>query len=360
MRLFIVGPKWVGDWTEGMGRAAEARGHIVNLFYYHSDNLSGLKNMAYRRFPSALHAVLRLAENRFKASKAVLMNYRLIAAVRAFQPDVIIILKGEAISRDTMLTLRSLNIPLASWWVDNPLFFPGIVGQMELFDMVYVFDKECITDLEVRGIKNVMYLPCACDHTRYYPQTLDPLDYPDLRCTIGLIATYYPERATLLSHMKGLNVGLWGGRWDNSSIIREFPRNTWRSKRITPDDANKVYNLAMICPNIHHSQTRYGGLNTRTFEILAAGGFEIVDDVPGLGEHFNVGDEIVTYSSAEHFRELIEYYLNHPHERAAITERGRARVLRDHTYEKRLEVILGDLTSGVQRHEARNIPTAYK
>ena len=86
-----------------------------------------------------------------------------------------------------------------------------------------------------------------------------------------------------------------------------------------------------------------GGINTRTFEILAAGGFELVDKVPGLAEHFEVGREIVAYASPAEFRELTEYYLSHPSERAAIVERGRSRVLRDHTYEKRLEVILKTL-----------------
>jgi spore maturation protein CgeB len=81
-------------------------------------------------------------------------------------------------------------------------------------------------------------------------------------------------------------------------------------------------------------------LNTRTFEVLAAGGFELVDNVPGLEENFEVGHEIVAYTSPAHFRELTEYYLAHPGDRAAIAERGRARVLRDHTYEQRLATIL--------------------
>jgi spore maturation protein CgeB len=101
--------------------------------------------------------------------------------------------------------------------------------------------------------------------------------------------------------------------------------------------------LARICPNVHHPQTQFGGLNTRTFEIPAAGGFELVDNVPGLEEHFDIGREIVAYSSPANFRELTEYYLSHPAERSAILERGHARVLRDHTYKQRLETILKNI-----------------
>lgn len=343
MRMFIVGPRWVGEWTEGVERAAVALGYMTALFYYRSDTLGGLKGMAKKRLHPILQKVLRFAAKGLRSSQDVLMNRRLIVAVRAFQPDVILILKGETISWESLMTLRAQNIPLATWWVDDPFRFPMYLRHFELFDMVYMFDKECVANLEARGVKHVMYLPCACDQTTFYPQSLDPADYPDLNCTIGFVAMYHPVRAALLSYMKGLDIGLWGGGWEAARELHELPRRSWRGQHISASNAAKVYNLARICPNVHHSQTRFGGLNTRTFEILAAGGFELVDNVPGLEENFDVGREIVVYSSPANFRELTEYYLSHPAERIAIIERGRARVIRDHTYKKRLGVILKTL-----------------
>jgi spore maturation protein CgeB len=343
MRLFIVGPRWVGEWTEGVGRAAENLGHQVALFYYLNNDSTHVKDMAKRRLPPTLQKSLRVGVNLVKRAQSVLMNRRLIAAVRAFQPDGIVILKGETISWESLVTLRSQKIPLVSWWVDDPFRFPMWLRHFELFDLVFAFDKECVANLKARGLKHVMYLPCACDQTTFYPQLLDPSAYPLLNCTVGFVAVYYPERAALLSQMKGLDLGLWGSGWEAAPEFYELPPGTWRGQRIIAANAAKVYNLAKICPNVHHSQTHIGGINTRTFEILAAGGFELVDNVPGLAEHFDVGREIVVYSSPAEFRELTEYYLSHPSERAAIIERGRCRVLADHTYEKRLEVILKTL-----------------
>jgi spore maturation protein CgeB len=343
MRLFIVGPRWVGEWTEGVGRAAENLGHQVALFYYMNNDSNQLKDMAKRRLPPPLQKALRVGVNLVKRAQAVGMNRRLIAAVRAFRPDAILILKGETISLESLVTLRSQKIPLVSWWVDDPFRFSMWLRNFELFDVVFAFDKECVANLKERGLKHVIYLPCACDQTTFSPQSLDPSDYPLLNCTVGFVAVYYPERAALLSQMKGLDLGLWGSGWEAAPEFDALPSGTWRGPRITAANAAKVYNLAKICPNVHHSQTRIGGINTRTFEILAAGGFELVDNVPGLEEHFEVGREIVAYSSPDQFHELTEYYLSHPSERAAIMERGRSRVLRDHTYEKRLEVILKTL-----------------
>lgn len=343
MRLFIVGPRWVGEWTEGVGRAAENLGHHAALFYYQNDDSNYLKDEAKRRLPPSLQTVLRGGVNLVKRAQRVLMNHRLIAAVRAFQPEVIVILKGETISWETLVILRTLKTPLVSWWVDDPFRFPMWLRHFELFDLVCAFDKECVANLKDRGLKPVIYLPCACDQATFYPQLLDPSDYPGLDCTIGFVAVCYPERAALLKQLKGLHIGLWGSGWEATAELQEFPPGTWRGMRLSAADAAKVYNLAKICPNVHHAQTRLGGLNTRTFEILAAGGFELVDNAPGLAEHFEVGREIVAFASPDEFREFTEYYLSHPSERAAIVERGRSRVLRDHTYEKRLEVMLKTL-----------------
>ena len=343
MKLFIVGPRWVGEWTEGLGRAVEALGHQVALYYYLDGDTNYFKDIARMHLHPTLQKGLRSVAQFVKRGQNVLMNRRLIAAARAFQPDAIVILKGETIFWETLETLRTLKVPLVSWWVDDPFRFPKLLRHLELFDMVYAYDKESVAKLKEQGIKYVTYLPCACDQTTFYPQALDPLDYPLLNCTVGFIAVYYPERAALLSQMAGLDLGLWGIGWEAAPELNDLPSGTWRGQRITATDAAKVYNLAKICPNVHHSQTRLGGLNTRTFEILAAGGFELVDHVPGLAEHFEVGREIVACSSPAEFRELTEFYLSHPSERAAIIERGRSRVLRDHTYEKRLEVILKNL-----------------
>jgi len=345
MKLLIIGPRWVGEWTEGMGRAAEALGHTVALFFYWSEDVRGLKDMAYRSLPPVLHKILKFSEQRFKSARDILMNRRLIITAREFQPDVIIVLKGEIISKATLEALRQPKIPIITWWVDDPFRFPDILHHFELFDMVYLFDKECATNLalQLQGVKRVLYLPCACDQTIFYPQSINPSDYPLLNCTIGFVAVYYPERAALLRQMKDLHVGLWGSGWEVAQELCELPEGTWRGLRITAVDAAKVYNLAKICPNIHHSQTRLGGLNTRTFEILAAGGFELVDNVPGLEEHFDVGREIAAYSSPAHFLELTDYYLTHPVERSGIIARGYDRVIHDHTYTQRLDTILANL-----------------
>lgn len=340
MRLFLVGPKWVGEWTESMERAAYALGHTPIVFYYDTYGVSRLQGGGAGRLPEALRGALNPVAACVGRVWEKQMNRRLVAAVRAARPDAIIILKGETLSAETLAALRALQRPLVSWWVDDPFRTPKAMRHFHFFDVLYMFDKGRLAELDSLGARRIVYLPCACDQNTYRPQSLNPAEYPELSCTLGFVAAFYPGRGALLSHMRGLDVGLWGPGWDAAPELKELPPGTWRGRRIAASDAAKVYNSARICPNVHHPQTRSGGLNSRTFEVLAAGGFELVDNVMGLDENLEAGREIVIYSSPAHFRELVDYYLAHPEERSAIIERGRARVLRDHTYEQRLLTIL--------------------
>jgi spore maturation protein CgeB len=344
MRLLIIGPKWVGEWTESVARAARVLGHTPLPFYYDTYGVVRLQGGAVGRLPRSLRGPLLPFAAKIGRAWEARMNRRLIDMAVAAQPDAIIILKGETLTGDTLAALKSIKRPLVSWWVDDPFRVPQAIRLFHLFDVLYMFDKGRLSELEVAGAQHIVYLPCACDHQTFQPQRLNPADYPGLSCTIGFVAAFYPGRGALLGQMQGLEVGLWGPGWDAAPELQQLAPGTWRGRRIVASDAAKVYNLAKICPNVHHPQTQVGGLNTRTFEVLAAGGFELVDNVAGLEENFEVGREIVSYTSPAHFRELADHYLAHDDERRAISERGRARVLRDHTYNERLKTILRTMT----------------
>jgi spore maturation protein CgeB len=343
MRLLIVGPKWVGEWTESMDRAARELGHTTIPFYYDTYGVVRLKGGALERLPRSLRGPLAPVAAQIGRAWEVRMNRRLINMATAAQPDAIIILKGETLTGETLTALKSIKRPLVSWWVDDPFRAPQALRLFHLFDVLYMFDKGRLSELDTAGAQHIVYLPCACDQHTFRPQTLNPIDHVGLNCTIGFVAAFYPGRGALLGQMHGLDVGLWGPGWDAAPELQNLPPNTWRARRITATDTAKVYNLAKICPNVHHPQTQLGGLNTRTFEVLAAGGFELVDNVAGLEDNFEIGHEIVAYTSPVHWRELADYYLAHPDERTAIAARGRARVLHDHTYEERLKTILRTL-----------------
>jgi spore maturation protein CgeB len=77
--------------------------------------------------------------------------------------------------------------------------------------------------------------------------------------------------------------------------------------------------------------------NMRLYEATGVGSLLITDLKDNLGKLFEVGKEVVAYTSPEEAAELIRYYIDHPDEASAIAHAGQARTLREHTYQQRIE-----------------------
>jgi spore maturation protein CgeB len=63
----------------------------------------------------------------------------------------------------------------------------------------------------------------------------------------------------------------------------------------------------------------------------------LTDFKDNLHHLFEPGKEVVAYRSVEACAELIQYYLVHEDERAAIARAGQERTLQEHTYYHRMQ-----------------------
>ena len=81
-------------------------------------------------------------------------------------------------------------------------------------------------------------------------------------------------------------------------------------------------------------------IDMRLYEATGVGSLLITDRKDNLGEIFDVGKEVVAYSSPEEAAELIRYYIDHPDEADAIAKAGQARTLKDHTYKSRMKELM--------------------
>lgn len=80
-------------------------------------------------------------------------------------------------------------------------------------------------------------------------------------------------------------------------------------------------------------------------ETVGRGGFLIHPYVQGLEDHFEIDKHLVTYElgNFDELREKIEYYVAHDDERQAIAAAGKEHVMEHHTYERRMEQVVGEL-----------------
>lgn len=233
--------------------------------------------------------------------------------------------------------------PLLTWWLDDPFRKP-VKDLLPLYDIFFIFDRSYMARLRAEGAPNVQFLPCASDENIYRPQVLSRMEKKRYACDVALVAWYYPKRAEMARALCDLDLSIWGRGWTSGEarrLLLPAQRLIVRSSRFIPDTvAARIYSAAKICLNIHSDQTHEAGLNLRTFEVLATGAFQLMDAVPGMEELLEPQQEIAAYHSPEEAKDLAEYYLRHPDERARIAQRGRARVLKEHTYVHRMRSLL--------------------
>lgn len=119
-----------------------------------------------------------------------------------------------------------------------------------------------------------------------------------------------------------------------------------------PEFVGGYYKQSDICPNVHLNiqkgqlinvpesiLTKPGyAVNERLFWIPGAGGFQIADENPLVREFYD--EDEVPMSTAEDFKEIFDYYLNHPEKREAMAEKAHERTMKEHTYEIRITKIL--------------------
>jgi len=353
-RVMLVGPYWGGGWTESVESSLKGCGLEVEVFYYNrpyfhkvikqvSSDL-GIKYNELHFWIRQLHWIVM----------GLQIGRLLYDAVIRFQPDLIIVLKGELILPTTIRKLKHLkNRPtIVAWWVDNPVLygerhrwwvFPYCVP---LFDKFYIFDYSYIEVLKKMGAKDVIFLPCAADPAHYHPVDITEEHLRNFASSVCFVASFYKSRGDLLAPFIDIpGIGIWGGGWKQylQDIGREDMFHIVRAQSLSMEDVNIAYQAAKVVLNSHHTQTKRAGLNTRTFEVLASGGMELTDYVEEMESLLTPGEDVVVYRSPEEGAQLAMHLISDESTRKRIAHSGHERVMSEHTYDHRVRTILNTL-----------------
>jgi spore maturation protein CgeB len=144
------------------------------------------------------------------------------------------------------------------------------------------------------------------------------------------------KRLYYMKALEGYGINLWGDL-DWQRIVGNGAM--YRGEAGHKVELNKIYSASLI--NIDINRIYQNEIVTmRVFDVLACGGFVLTEYTDTLTELFKIGDELDTYGSIEELQEKVEYYLNHPSLVYKIAQKGRERVLHDHTIYQRVKKML--------------------
>lgn len=148
----------------------------------------------------------------------------------------------------------------------------------------------------------------------------------------------------------GIKVAAYGNSWPNGPVSLTRMQEIFAKSKINLNLSNSItYDLRFLkhnFKNILHairSSKNASQMKARNFEIPYFGGFQLTDYLPTMENYFEIGKEIVCYSSVEEAIQLTRYYLENDSLREQIKEAAVKRAREEHTYLHRFQEIFKSL-----------------
>lgn len=357
-RVSVVSPLGGGSWeiARYAARGLAGNGHAVDFVDVSGFGgaFSAIGNFHRGTTPAVGTAGMKAFEE--WASRQILER------VNAFDPAVVLVLAQAPLSPAHIREMREAGRRVVFWFVEDYRLFRYWEQDAGNYDLFLPIQKgEFPGELALYGQPRWHYLPLAADDTIFFPASLSGKEANRFGAEISFMGAGYYNRRRFFNALLGRDFKIWGTQWSRNEPLSRHLQEEGR--RVTSEETARIFNATRINVNLHSSTSHEGVnpfgdfVNPRTFEIAACGAFQLVDHRALLPELFEVGEEIVCFEGRADFLERIEYFLAHPGERENVSGKGRARVLREHTYRDRMRELFDALYEKCPPETGRRLPT---
>lgn len=334
-RVLVVGPTSGGSLGVARSVASAVTASGVDMRFFDAAPFAN----AQRVFGELTHdsARTQVLQGQF----TLLLGQAVVDVAAEWRPDLVIALAQAPLTQPALDTLHEMGIPSAFWFVENVRVLPYWRDVCAFYDVVYAIQPAAVDRIADAGARRVSYLPMACDARLHRRIQLTADERGRYASRLSFAGAPYLNRRHMLTAVADLGLKIWGEGWESTALAAHLGARG----RFDADAMLRIFAATDVNLNIH-SADHVAGLdpepdyvNPRTFELAACGAFQLVDRRDPLSALFT-DDEMITFSSASELRALSAHYLERPTERAEIAGRAQARALKDHTYDRRVAVIL--------------------
>jgi spore maturation protein CgeB len=287
----------------------------------------------------------RRTRDALQASYVRFIGEAVLAAVDALRPDLLLALAQAPLTTPVLAEIGRRGVVRAFWFVEDHRVFPYWRDVIGGYDWFFAIQRgDFLAEAGRLSGGRARYLPCAADPGIHAPLALDDAERAEWGAPVSFVGAGYRNRRLAFRSLLDLGLRIWGSDWTDAGPLAPLVQRD--GARIATADAVRIFNATAVNLNLHSSpwvdgvEPRGDFVNPRTFELAAAGAFQLVDRRALLPELFVPDVEVATLGDATDLRERVRHWLDRPAERAAIAAAGRARVLAEHTYRHRMEALL--------------------
>ena len=302
-----------GDELRGLG-------HEVRLFPYRRDNA------LYKNTPT-------------KGAYQRVILKRLERACAEWRPEVVLVIKGGPITPEAIRRMKARSdAVVVNFFPDNPLWMIPFEC-LEAYDVFFTKERYALRSLASVGLRaNLHYLPMYCVPADHHPVTLTAEESERYASAVSLVGSRYPYRERLVSELAHYPLRVWGGGWTRATD--PAVRRLAAGGPVFGHAKLCVYSGSTVSLNPHHPMNDIVGVNTRAFELAAAGVCQIADEKEDLATLFKPGEEVLVYRDVGELKRRLDDCLARPDEARAIGANARRRALAEHTLRHRVEEML--------------------
>jgi spore maturation protein CgeB len=293
-----------------------------------------------RRF-GALWRGLWSAAGNVAATQTAIEQLVLLAQAATYAPDVVFIQDPWRVTDRTLRLLRRRHRLIVGQLASSA---PPL-ERLAHYDLLLSSFPHFVERFREAGIDSE-YLPLAYDtgvEALLARRSVSPDAYAGGRTGAVLIGGLTPatySKVTPALEQLGREVGLevWGyGAADlpaGSALLADFRGELWGL------DMYARMARALVVVNRHNDAAEGYANNMRLFEATAMGAAVVTETAPNLPDLFEPGEEVATYEDGDSLVAVVEGLLNDPERAARLGAAGRARTLRDHTYDHRVSTLI--------------------
>ena len=266
---------------------------------------------------------------------------------KEFKPDLILHTKHE-LPAETFKDLKQAT-KVIQWYPD--LAIPEkLIPYVKAADIFLTMSEGLVKEFK-KFNPNVFLLTQAFEPSFFQIKNITSEDIKTFSTDVTFVGTlgskpYYLQRRYFLKRVtnEGFNLKWWGPRIPRklSTIPLIFGKigRAYGGKFIWGEDYAKVARLSKIFLAFDAKPYIRKSMSERMYTAVGCGSFYMCQHVDGIEEVLEPGKEIVTFHSEQDMIDMIRYYLKNDGLRMKISEAGRRRVLKEHTYEIRIRQML--------------------
>lgn len=307
-RLLVLGAAGRHKTEDSIVRAARSLGHVATLV-----DVPGLR----RRLGSpGLMLAARRAE--------------------AFAPDTVLCTRHAHLLGERRLRRIFAGRRACVWYFDA-IIRDEVVALARLAGELYVTYFRQVAAYLARDVPVVKFLPQALDPEEDRPATRIPAQY---RCDASFVGSgQYPHRWPLLRAIAGVcRLQIRGPGWQDTPADLPVVGGEVRGRTFAQVIGGAAVSLGASA--IAAQDEERASASNRMWKVLGCGGFYLGPRVPGIEQFARDGEHCRWFGTIDEAVAITEWALGNPAERGRVAARGREHALAEHTYARRVELLL--------------------